>query len=67
MHGKDIEEEAVVHHIHHKQGDGGYKREVTINGSVYSISLNSDDLQENTDYLTDKALNIIKQLKRAGK
>ena len=35
--------EGVVHHIHHKEESETFRREVTINGSVYSISLGSND------------------------
>ena len=59
--------EAVVHHIHHKDENEGYKREVSINGSVYSVSLSSDDPEENIDFLTGKSLKILKELIKEGK
>jgi hypothetical protein len=61
---RKADSEAVVHHIHHKDHDDGYRREVSINGSIYSISMSSDDPKENIDYLTNKGLFIIKQLKQ---
>ena len=61
------EQQNFVHHIHHKDANNGYRREVTINGSVYSISLSSDDPDENMDFLTRKAMKILKQLIRDGK
>ena len=59
--------EAVVHHIHHNDDNEGYKREITINGSVYSISLSSNDPEENIEYLTGKSMEILKELIKEGK
>ena len=64
---KELGKENFVHHIHHKEEDESYRREVTINGAVYSIGLGSNDPDENMDYLTSKSMEILKQLIKEGK
>jgi hypothetical protein len=64
---RKADSEAVVHHIHHKDHDDGYRREVSINGSIYSISMSSDDPKENIEYLSDKSMKILKELIKEGK
>jgi hypothetical protein len=60
--------DAIVYNIYHKvEQDELYKREVSINGSVYTVTLSSDNPRENIDYLTEKGLFILKQLKQEGK
>lgn len=64
----NIRPDAVVYNIYHKaEQEELYKREVSINGSVYSVTLSSDNPKENIDYLTNKGLFILKQLKQEGK
>jgi len=58
-----IEKEAVIHHVYHTNEDRDNNREVSINGSVYSISLSSNDAEETIDFLVDKALMILRELK----
>lgn len=59
---------AVVYNIYHKvDEEEAYKREVSINGAVYSVTLSSDNPEENIEYLTEKGLFILKQLKQEGK
>lgn len=60
------ESEAVVHHIHHTD-ESGYKRELSINGSVYSVSLSTDHPKETINFLTEKALFILKELNKGGR
>ena len=57
----EIISEAVIHYVHHKEADAN--REVTINGSVYSVSLSSNDPEEDIDYLTAKAIEILKEVR----
>ena len=64
---KRVIEEAIVHHIHHTPDTEGYKREVSINGNIYSVSLNSDFPDETIDFLTKRAMEILKQLIMEGK
>jgi hypothetical protein len=56
--------EAVVHYVHHREADAN--REVTINGSVYTVSLSSNDPEENIDYLSKKAMELLNQLRKEG-
>ena len=57
--------ENIVHHYHHHDAeDKGFNREITINGSIYSISISSNDPDENMDYLAKKSMNILKELIR---
>jgi len=61
---EEVIPDAVIYNIYHKaEHEELFKREVTINGSVHSVSLSSDNPKENIDYLSDKALFILKQLK----
>lgn len=63
MEKKNIDPDAVVYHIHHQQNDNeGYRREISINGAVYSISLCSDYPEEDIDFLAKKSMEILKQL-----
>lgn len=63
-----IPPDAVVYNIYHKaEQEALYRREVSINGSVYSVSLSSDNPKETIDYLTEKGLFILKQLNKEGK
>lgn len=64
---KRIDSEAVVHHIHHKDHDDGYRRELNINGSIYNVSLCSNDPEENMEYLSKKSMEILKQLRKEVK
>lgn len=64
---KTQQKESVVQHYHHRDIENTFARSVSINGSVYSISLCSDDPGENMDYLTKKAMEILKQLIQEGK
>ena len=54
----------VVHHIHHKAEDETNGREVSINGGIFSVSLTSNDPEENIEFLTEKALYILRKLKQ---
>jgi len=64
MKNQDIDNnEAVVHHIHHKEPTcEGHKREVSINGTTYSISLSSDDPVEDMNFLSTKCMEMLKKL-----
>jgi len=68
MKNQDIDNnEAVVHHIHYqKQTCEGYKREVSINGTTYSISLSSDDPVEDMNFLSTKCMEMLKKLIKEG-
>lgn len=59
--------EAIVHHLHHRDQNDGYKREVSINGSIYSVCLSSDDPEENIEFLTKKSMEILKELLQEAK
>lgn len=62
---KKYSSEAVVHHIHHKTPEEtANRRELAINGSIYSVTLTSSDPGDNMEYLCKKALEILKQLKQ---
>lgn len=66
--GDKTKQEAVVYNIHHlNEGDELYKREIIINGSMYSVALTSHDPKESIDYLTEKCLFILKELNKEGK
>jgi hypothetical protein len=56
--------EQIVHYVHHQEAD--VNREVTINGSVYTVSLSSNDPEENIEYLTKKAMELLNQAKKEG-
>jgi len=57
-------EEAVVHHVHHKEETvDEYKREVTIQGINITVSLSSNFPKENIDFLIDKALSVLSKVK----
>ena len=58
--------ETVVYHIHHSDSES-YKREVSINGSVFSVCLSTDAPDETIEYLTNKATEILKGLKEEAK
>ena len=59
--------EGIVHHYHHKEETEGYRREIQINGAVYSIALCSNYPDENMEYLTKKALLILQELREEHK
>jgi len=64
---KEYNSEAVVHHVHYNKSSEAFKRTVSINGAVYSISLSSDDPQENIEYISGKSMKILKELIKEGK
>jgi hypothetical protein len=61
------DKEGIVHHYHHKEEPDGYRRELQINGSVYSICLASNFPDENMEYLTKTAMKILQKLRDEGK
>ena len=64
---RELGAEAIVHHIHHNSDVDAFKREVSINGNIYSVTLSSDQPEENIEFLSSKALEILKQLIKEGK
>lgn len=56
-----------LHYHFPKTESERYKREITIVGTVHSISLGSDDPNENIDFLTTRAINVLNQLKQEEK
>jgi hypothetical protein len=61
---RKLDSDAVVHHIHHKAEEEINSREVTINSGTFTVSLTSNESEENIEFLTDKALHILKYLKQ---
>lgn len=62
---KQIDSEAVVHHIHHRSEEEIVnRRELSINGNIFSVTLTSSDPEETMEYLSKKALEILKRLKQ---
>jgi len=55
---KQTEKEAVIHHVYHTTEDKDNNREVSINGSVYSVSLISNNKDE-----TIEAIEILKRIR----
>lgn len=55
----------IMHHIHHRPEDEGYKREITITGSMYSINLSSDNPEETIIFLCETALELLHKIKES--
>jgi len=60
-------ETGIVHVIQHKAEEEISAREVTINSGTFTITLASNDRKETIDFLTKKALKILKQLKEEAR
>jgi hypothetical protein len=60
-------EGGIVHHIHHKAEEKINNREVSINSGTFTVTLASNDHEENIEFLTEKALYILGKLKQEGK
>ena len=60
-----VKEKEINHYYHHpiKEGDNqNYRCELSITSSIFSITLGSDNEDENIDFLTEKALYILKEV-----
>lgn len=60
---KQNEKGAVIYHVYRTTEDKDNNREVSINGSVYSVSLISNNKDETIEYLTEKAIEILKRIR----
>jgi len=53
------------HYMHHVDADAK-QREVSINNSVHTVTLTSSDSGEDIEFLCNKALEILRQMKQEG-
>lgn len=63
---KEYADESIIHHIHHGM-DKGFSREISINGSVHSVTVQSCDPEENIEYLGKKALELLHKARDGGR
>ena len=64
----DEEKEPISPLPHHGLLEGATTgRQLFVNGNVFSVYLSSDDVKENIEFLTEKALYILAKLKEGDK
>ena len=60
--------DGIIHHVHHQAEDTDqYRREVSISGATHNISLSSNDPKEDIEFLSAKALNLLKSIKESDR
>lgn len=62
----DMLEGGIVHHIHHNAEEDSNNRQVSINSGTFTVTLTSNDHEENIEFLTEKAMYILGKLKKEG-
>jgi len=60
---KKYDSESIVHHLHHREESDEYKREITISGVNRTVTLSTNFPDENMDYLIEKSIKILKDIK----
>ena len=60
--------DGIIHHVHHQAEDTDqYRREVSITGATNTVTLASNHRKEDIEFLSAKALNLLKSIKESDR